>query len=130
MKENWKDDNCAAMKSHYAVYSVPEAAALWCGVEKDQIDEILSGITQLSESGFGRGVWLHDDVPCLEPRSRAIADAILSDALAHGREDGNHWYRCTRQIHRKGSVSYATGGSGGGDGIQRPRQGYSGDGWL
>lgn len=89
MKENWKDDNCAAMKSHYAVYSVPEAAALWCGVEKDQIDEILSGITQLSESGFGRGVWLHDDVPCLEPRSRAIADAILSDALAHGREDGN-----------------------------------------
>ena len=56
MKENWKDDNCAAMKSHYAVYSVPEAAALWCGVEKDQIDEILSGITQLSESGFGRGV--------------------------------------------------------------------------
>ena len=89
MTENWKDDNCAAMKSHYAVYSVPEAAALWCGVEKDQINEILSGITQLSESGFGRGVCLHDDVPCLEPRSRAIADAILSGALAHGREDGN-----------------------------------------
>lgn len=89
MTENWKDDNCAAMKSHYAVYSVPEAAALWCGVEKDQIDGILSGITKLSESGFGRGVCLHDDVPCLEPRSRAIADAILSGALAHGREDGN-----------------------------------------
>ena len=30
MKENWKDDNCAAMQSHYAVYSVPKAAALWC----------------------------------------------------------------------------------------------------
>ena len=38
MTENWKDDNCAAMKSHYAVYSVPEAVALWCGVEKDQIN--------------------------------------------------------------------------------------------
>ena len=38
MKENWKDDNCAAMQSHYAVYSVPEAVALWCGVEKDQIN--------------------------------------------------------------------------------------------
>ena len=85
MTENWKDDNCAAIKSHYAIYSVPKAAALWCGVEKDQIDEILSGITKLSESGFGRGVCLHDDVPCLEPRSRVIADAILSGALAHGR---------------------------------------------
>ena len=38
MKENWKDDNCASMQSHYAVYSVPEAVALWCGVEKDQIN--------------------------------------------------------------------------------------------
>jgi hypothetical protein len=88
MTEAWKDDNCAAMKAHYAVYSVPEASALWCGVDKDQVKKILSEVVKLSETGFGRGVWLHDDIPCLEPRSRAIAEAILSGALPHGREDG------------------------------------------
>jgi len=88
MTEAWKDDNCAAMKAHYAVYSVPEASALWCNVDKDQIKKILSEVVKLSETGFGRGVWLHDDIPCLEPRSRAIAEAILSGALPHGREGG------------------------------------------
>jgi len=88
MTETWKDDNCTAMKVYYAVYSVPEAAALWCGVDKNQVKKALSKVTKLSETGFGRGVWLHDDIPCLEPRSRAIADAILDGTLPHGREDG------------------------------------------
>ncbi len=88
MTETWKNDNCAAMKAHYEVYSVPKAAALWCGVEKDLVNEVLSEITQLSDTGFGRGVWLHANVPCLEPRSRAIAEAIQSGELPHGREDG------------------------------------------
>lgn len=87
MVESWKDDNCAAMKAHYAVYSVPHAAALWCGVPEDSIPLILSEATQLSPSGFGRGVWIHPNVPCLEPRTRAIAEAIESDSLPHGRED-------------------------------------------
>ena len=87
MNDSWKDDNCAAIKAHYAVLSVPRAAALWCGVPDDYLDEVLSEVTQLSESGFGRGVWCHPAVPCLEPRSRAIAEAIESGELPHGRED-------------------------------------------
>ncbi len=87
MTDSWKDDNCAAIKAHYVVLSVPRAAALWCGVPENQLDEILSEAIQLSESGFGRGVWCHPDVPCLEPRSRAIAEAIESRELPHGRED-------------------------------------------
>jgi uncharacterized protein YeeX (DUF496 family) len=87
MNDSWKDDNCAAIKAHYAVLSVPQAAALWCGVPDDYLDEVLSEVTQLSESGFGRGVWCHVAVPCLEPRSRAIAEAIESGELPHGRED-------------------------------------------
>jgi len=87
MNDSWKDDDCAAIKAHYAVLSVPRAAALWCGVPDDYLDEVLSEATQLSESGFGRGVWCHIAVPCLEPRCRAIAEAIESGALPHGRED-------------------------------------------
>jgi len=87
MTDTWRDDNCAAMKAHYAVYSVPHAAALWCGVPEDTIKQILDEVAQLSPSGFGRGVWIHPLVPCLEPRSRAITEAIESGSLLHGRED-------------------------------------------
>lgn len=89
MTSSWKDNNCAAIKSHYAVYSIPHAAALWCGVPEDLIKQVLAEVTQLSSSGFGRGIWKHPQAPCIEPRSRAIAEAIESGILPHGREDGN-----------------------------------------
>lgn len=88
MANSWEKDNCAAMKAHYAVFSVPQAAALWCGVPEDQISTVLLETAQLSATGFGRGVWIHPNVPCLEPRSRAIAEAIEDGLLPHGREDG------------------------------------------
>ncbi|MDA8590778.1 hypothetical protein N9L12_06255 [Luminiphilus sp.] len=85
----WEEDNCAAMKAHYAVFSIPQAAALWCKVPEDQIDEIVGEAKQISASGAGRGIWSHYAVPCLEPRSRAIAEAIEDGSLPHGREDGS-----------------------------------------
>jgi len=88
MKRSWKSDNCATMKAHYAVYSVPQAAALWCGVPEDQVAEIVNEASQLSPTGLGRSIWSHASVPCLEPRSRAIAEAIEDGSLPHGREDG------------------------------------------
>jgi hypothetical protein len=84
--ESWKDHNCVAMRTHYTVYSIPHAAALWCGVTDEFIDQVLAEVTQLSDSGFGRGVWKHPEVPCLEPRSRAMAEAIENGLLPHGRE--------------------------------------------
>lgn len=88
MDRPWETDDCAAMKAHYAVYSIPEAAARWCGVPEDMLGEIVTEAVPLSSSGFGRGVWKHHAVPCLEARSRAIAEAIESGELPHGREDG------------------------------------------
>lgn len=88
MSNPWEADDCAHLRAQYAVYSVPAAAALWCGVPEDQLEEIVSEATQLSPSGFGRGVWKHPAVPCMEVRSRVIAGAIESGALPHGREDG------------------------------------------
>ena len=85
----WESDNCAAMRAHYAVYSIPQAAALWCGVPEDQVEEIVREAVQLSPTGLGRSIWRHPAVPCLEPRSRAIAEAVESGDLPHGREDGS-----------------------------------------
>lgn len=88
MSNSWETDNCAAMKAHYAVLSIPQAAALWCGVSSEQLPAILNEIKQLSTTGLGRSIWTHPAVPCLEPRSRAIAEAIEDGSLPHGREDG------------------------------------------
>ena len=41
MQQPWETDNCVAMKAHYTVYSIPQAAALWCGVPENQIDQIV-----------------------------------------------------------------------------------------
>ncbi len=87
MTNSWETDNCAAMKAHYAVFSIPQAAALWCGIPEDRIAKVLEGISQLSPTGVGRSIWKHPEVPCLEPRSRAIAEAIEDGSLPHGRED-------------------------------------------
>jgi len=87
MDKPWKNDNCANMKAQYAVFSIPKAGLLWCGVPEDKIDEFLPNIYQLSMTGFGRGVWLHDDVDCLGARTRAMAEAIDAKELPHGRED-------------------------------------------
>lgn len=87
MTNSWETDNCAAMKAHYAVYSIPHAAALWCGVPEDRVPIILKEAEQLSTAGLGRSIWKHPAVHCLEPRSRAIAEAIEKGDLPHGRED-------------------------------------------
>ncbi len=99
MTNSWKDDNCEAMKVHYAVYSVQEAAARWCGVTDDLIKQVLREVTQLSGTGFGRGVWIHPDAPCIEPRSRAIAEGIESGLLPHRREDA-------QPVGESGHVAY------------------------
>ncbi len=35
MGNSWKTDNCTAIKALYAVYSIPEAAMLWCKIPEE-----------------------------------------------------------------------------------------------
>lgn len=88
MNNPWETESCAAIQAHYAVYSVAQAAALWCGVPEEQLSIVIKEAEQLSTSGSGRGIWTHPTVPCLKPRSRAITEAIEDGSLPHGREDG------------------------------------------
>jgi hypothetical protein len=76
-------DDCEQIKSYYSIYSVPQAAALWCGVPQNQLNEHLSKATQIS-----RGVWALDYMECLAPRCRAIHEAIDKDLLPACRENG------------------------------------------
>ncbi len=88
MNKPWEIDDCAAIKAYYAIYSIPHAAALWCGVPDDQMSQILQEARQLSPTGLGRSIWTHPGVPCLEARGRAIAEAIEDGELQCVREDG------------------------------------------
>ncbi|PYF99289.1 hypothetical protein D893_02695 [Thioalkalivibrio sp. ALE21] len=88
MNKQWETDNCAEMRAHYTVYSIPQAAALWCGIPENEVPDILNEAQQISQTGIGRSIWRHPSVGCLEPRSRAIAEAIESGDIPHGREDG------------------------------------------
>lgn len=88
MQKPWENDSCAAMKAHYAVYSIPQAAALWCGVPEDQVEKKVQEARPISSTGLGRCIWKHPEIPCLEYRSQALAEATEEGSLPHGREDG------------------------------------------
>ena len=88
MTDSWKNDNCAAVKARYALYSVAHAAALWCGISDDLIEQVLKEASPVSETGLGRCIVSHPDATCIEPRCQAIAEAIESGLLPHYRENG------------------------------------------
>jgi hypothetical protein len=83
MKKTWENDSCEAVQAYYTVYRVPVAAALWCGIAPSDIDE------HLAECGESvKGIYKHPYINCLEPKCRAIHDAILAGLLPCSRENG------------------------------------------
>jgi FtsZ-binding cell division protein ZapB len=82
-KKPWETDSCEAVQAYFTVYPVPVAAALWCGIPPEDVEESLSISTQSS-----RGVYKHPYIRCLEPRCRAIHDAIEKGLLPCSRENG------------------------------------------
>lgn len=85
MTKPWESDDCEQLRSHYAYYSVPQAAMLWCGVPPEQV---ASELNNAKEHSSARGVWTHPYIPCLEPRCRVIQEAIDSGVLRCSRENG------------------------------------------
>ena len=79
-----ENDSCEAVQAYFTVYPVSVAAALWCGIAPAEVQESLAICTTPS-----RGVFKHPYIPCLEPRCRAIHDAIDKGLLPCSRENGN-----------------------------------------
>lgn len=76
-------DSCEQLKSRYEFYPVRVAAALWCGIPNKELKDILNQAVEVY-----RGVWASPYIPCLEPRCRAIHDAINEGLLPVCREKG------------------------------------------
>lgn len=81
MKQPWESDDCADVRAYHTHYPIPVAAALWCGVPPQKVDEILKQCVDI-----GRAIISHPAVPCIEPRCRAMHEAIESGALEYRRE--------------------------------------------
>ena len=89
MKNPWENDSCERVQACYAVYHVPVAAALWCGVPTDKVAVELQRTTPIGQANaLARATLRHPDLKCLEPRIRAIHAAIDAGELATCREDG------------------------------------------
>ncbi len=93
MKKPWENDSCEHVQSYYTIYPVPVAAALWCGIPPTEIQEHLDVSTQVH-----RAVYRHPYIPCLEPRCRAIHEAIEKGALPVSRENGKSLDRSTEHV--------------------------------
>lgn len=46
-------DSCEYIKTINQLYTIPEFAALWCGVPEKRLDEVLSKAEAASESAQG-----------------------------------------------------------------------------
>lgn len=83
MAKPWESDSCSAVQAYFTVYPVAVAAALWCGIEPTDVHEHLALCTEST-----RGVFKHPYIKCLEPRCRAIHNAIEAGLLPYSRENG------------------------------------------
>jgi hypothetical protein len=76
-------EDCGGAFGLHQRFSVPVAAALWCAVPPDKIEQILSSATLV-----GRAIFRDSTIPCLEPKCRAIHAAIENGQLPVYRENG------------------------------------------
>ena len=77
-------NSCEQIQSYFALYPVPVAALLWCGSPPEQINDHLAHAKETI-----RGVFFLPYMPCLEPRCRAIHNAIDNGYLPVCREKGD-----------------------------------------
>lgn len=75
--------NCGDSMGYYQRYPIPVAAALWCGVPPDEVPQVLQ-----HAQNVGRAIVSVAYVRCLEPKCRALHEAIEAGELRVYRETG------------------------------------------
>ena len=99
------NDSCEDMKSLMAVYTILEAAALWCGITKQELPAVIKNSNPISDTSIGRSIYRHPYVSCIEPYTRAIAQAVDDGSLPHTREDGKILTKNDMAAHERRHVT-------------------------
>lgn len=78
-------EHCEPFQKYFAYYTVEQMAMLWCGIEPNDFNEVLS------ECEYPRrAIPKHPYISCLEFRAAAVMDAIEAKELAVGRDGRCH----------------------------------------
>lgn len=83
MSKPWENENCDDIFGYYSIYPVRVAAALWCGIPHNEVNQYLEESQEITP-----GIWKHPKVKCLEAKCRAIQMAITGGMLPVSRENG------------------------------------------
>jgi hypothetical protein len=76
-------NSCEQVSSYFAIYPVPVAALLWCGVPAHQLEDHLDKSVETS-----RGIFSNPYIPCLVIKCRVLHNMIESGVLPVCREKG------------------------------------------
>ena len=98
MRNSWKTNDCPELKASYDIYTIPRAAALWCGVPEHKVEEIIQESKLFSTQGKANCIWVHPKFECLGIRSRAISVAVGTYLLRCVNPDGSGVDRCA-ELH-------------------------------
>lgn len=101
MKPSGETPPHSDLRALYTSYSIPQAAALWCGVPEDQVEEVLKEATPFSDRGEEKNIWVHPSYPDLEFKSRALIIALTDETLPDVRLDGVAPFADVSLEHRK-----------------------------
>lgn len=74
-------DKCTYIINCSSLFTIPEFAALWCGVPKNKLADILLDSQPSSQSAQGSQMLINKDYPCLYPRCLFICTAIREKRL-------------------------------------------------
>ena len=103
--KNTEITDCLFTSFSSTVLSVPQFAALWCGVEKENLDFVLArAIPAAPTTSRGSIILSSDDYPCLKPRIMFIMEAIEKNEVEAcdelGRFRGNDYISWNRMCLR------------------------------
>lgn len=83
------NQNCADVENYSTNLNVQQAAALWCGVPSDKVEQVLRESRPLKETTqYGQSILIHPHLHCLKTRCIAIQEAIENDEIPVGRDGG------------------------------------------
>lgn len=89
MQQPWEIENSPTVRAHYTLYTIPQAAALWCEIPEDQLPGILEETRCCWIAEQEVLAWTHPKIAGIESRSRAISEAIKSGELVYVDRHGN-----------------------------------------
>lgn len=83
MSKPWQTDSCDDVFAYHSIYPISVAAALWCKVPAEYLNNFLAETTEVTP-----GIYRHPETKCFEVKCRAMHNAIVAGALPVSRENG------------------------------------------